>query len=131
MSGSSSLRAARSEINVTPLVDVILVLLVVFMVITPQLARGFTGKVPPRTPGGGPQTPALVLEMDASGPLRLNRQPVSEEELGERLAAALVGQRDRVLFLKVEDGVGYGTLVRVLDVCYGTGGVQSVAFMLE
>jgi len=131
MSGLGSLRAARSEINVTPLVDVILVLLVVFMVITPQLTRGFTGKVPPPTRGGGPQTPALVLEMSAEGGLRLNRQPVSEEELGERLAAALVGQRERVLFLKVESAVSYEALVRVVDTCYGTGGVQSVAFMLD
>lgn len=130
MNADTGGRSARLELNVTPLVDVILVLIVMFMVITPVLPKGFTGKLPEKG-GGGPQSPALVVQVAADGALRLNQQPVPEGELGERVAAALVGQSSRALFLKAEDGVTYDRLVAVMDVCYGEGGASTVAFVPE
>ena len=121
-------RRATPELNVAPLVDVILVLIVMLMVITPVLPKGFTAGLPEGR-GGGPRNPALVLEVASDGSLFLNRQPVPDEELGERVAAALVGRPSRVLFLKVEDGVPYDDLVAVMDVCTSEGGVSTLAFI--
>lgn len=129
MNADTGGRSATLELNVTPLVDVILVLIVMFMVITPVVPKGFTGKLPERAQG--PRSQALVVEVAADGGLRLNQQPVPEGELGERVAAALVGQSSRALFLKAEDGVTYDRLVAVMDACYGEGGASAVAFVPE
>jgi biopolymer transport protein TolR len=119
----------ESAINVTPLVDVVLVLLIVFMVLLPMMPRGFFGNLPKRGAGGN-GADALVLQLLADGSLRLNTKDLSEPELGQRLQALTQAGGRRQLFVDAEDGVSYERLVRVLGVCRHPGGVTSIGFLV-
>jgi len=127
--GNGSLKA-KSQINITPLVDVVLVLLIIFMVIMPILQRGFDGKLPPKRPGGGPEG-SIVLEISSDGTLRVNRQPVTRGDLGEKLHAIFSARPDQPLFVAADDGVHYGEVIQVLDACRMPGGISDIAFILE
>jgi biopolymer transport protein ExbD len=118
-----------SGINVTPLVDVLLVLLIIFMVITPMVQKGFQTQVPKRE-GGGAST-AIVLQLLKDGRMALNRDLVAEGELPARLSAIYATRSDKTLFLDAEDGVRYETVVRVLDACRAPGRAETIGFVLN
>jgi biopolymer transport protein ExbD len=117
-------RGVRAEINVTPLVDVVLVLLIIFMVMTPLALRELSVTVP-RTAAEvvSPDlfTEQIVVGYDARGQARLSGQPVSLAELASRLRAALAARAKKVVFLDVDVEADYGGAVKVMDVCRGAG----------
>ncbi|MBI4701782.1 MAG: biopolymer transporter ExbD [Deltaproteobacteria bacterium] len=107
-----------SEINVTPLVDVVLVLLIIFMVVTPLLEKDIGVKVPAteqvQSASQVPQS-QLVVQLAASGDLRINDRPVDEASYVARLRDILAERFDKTVFVVPEDGANYGRVVRVLD----------------
>jgi biopolymer transport protein ExbD len=113
-----------SEINVTPLIDIVLVLLIIFMVMTPVMLKEIVAKVPQKSTELVPQPPGenpIVVELDARDALTLNGESVAPEALSERVAERLRHDRQKVVFFKIDDDANYGRAVRIMDVCKGAG----------
>src|SRR5437899_2470018 len=92
----------RAAINVTPMIDILLVLLIVFMAIAPGRSDGLDASVPQQNASATaaePENP-VILEIAADGAYRLNSQPVASAELGERLSRVYARRSSKVLFLK-------------------------------
>ena len=114
-----------ADINVTPLVDVVLVLLIIFMVVTPLAQADLPVEIP-RTSTEGPEIrgePQVVVRLDASGQLRIDDVPVATEDHASRLREVLGRQPPgkRRLFFQAEDAVNYAVLVSALDTARGAG----------
>jgi biopolymer transport protein TolR len=113
-----------SEINVTPMIDVLLVLLIIFMVIVPAIPRGEAALAPHPSRGGG-RTDAVVLEVnpgvgDALN-IRINQQPVAQGELQSRLAAIYANRAQRVLFVKGDGRLSFRQIAEVIDIGHAAG----------
>ena len=125
---------ARPVVNVTPLVDVALVVLIIFMVMTPLITKSFWLDVPKPAEGAPPPTnPSdlpLVLTVDANGVLRLNRQEISRDELASRLPGLIAGTKGKVLHLDAADAAPYGDVVDVIDRCRSAG-ASSIAVVTK
>jgi biopolymer transport protein TolR len=123
----------KSDINITPLVDVLLVLLIIFMVITPILQKGFNTQVPQKAPpSAAPQnSTAIVLQIDAGGNMTINKQPVTLQDLGEKLGAIYATRADKVIFVDPDDKTSYDLVVKALDICRGPGRVETIGFVLN
>ncbi|HEX9688815.1 MAG TPA: biopolymer transporter ExbD [Thermoanaerobaculia bacterium] len=121
--GPVSNQAMKNEINVTPLIDVMLVLLILFMIVTPLSQKGLDVHLPETAASNERETvpSELVLEMDQSGELTLNRNRLAPDELHSRLRELLEVRADRTLFLKAHEKLRYQEVVAVLDVVRGSG----------
>jgi biopolymer transport protein TolR len=110
----------NGEINVTPLVDVVLVLLIIFMVVTPLLERAIAVQTPTSEKLETPDEPRpdqIVVQVPKSGVPRVNDEDVALGELVSKLSARLrpLTPRERVVFLVADDDASYGALVAVID----------------
>lgn len=125
MTASNSTRSLASEINVTPMIDVLLVLLIIFMVIVPALPRGEAALIPQTSHRGLSRGDAVVLEVlkgdGASVSFRINQQPVAPGELQSRLAAIYANRAQRVLFLKGDDQLSFTQIAQVIDIGHAAG----------
>jgi biopolymer transport protein TolR len=122
--GNGRKGAPQAEINVTPLIDIVLVLLIIFMVMTPVMLKELVAKVPqkqtenvPRPPGDNP----ILVELDAQDHITLNGDSVTPEAFAERIGDRLAHDRQKIVFFKVADEANYGRTVRVMDLCKGAG----------
>jgi biopolymer transport protein ExbD len=117
-------------INVTPLIDVLLVLLIIFMVISPKKPHRFESQIPQKPPEDQPEQPpdplSLVVTLpQAGGGFKLNQTDVVDlEDLGKQLFKALDGRPGdrKAVFIKAPKSKPYGDVVRVIDVVKGAGG---------
>ena len=113
---------AMNEINMTPMIDVLLVLLIIFMVMQQGLQRGLSVQVPPvqdSPPATRPES--LVLEVEPGGRYLLNRQPIPAGRLEETLAEVFAGRERRVLFVKGAEATPYGEVVGAVDASRAAG----------
>ena len=106
-----------AEINMTPMTDVVMVLLIIFMVVQQSLQRGLIVQVPPPEPPAiDSRVPdALVLQVSAGGKYALNHQPLNGARLREELAAILAPRPRKVLFVAAEGPLTYGEIVAAVD----------------
>ncbi len=129
---------AHPEMNVTPLVDVVLVLLIIFMVITPMMNANFWIHIPRKntqeqpellTPPD-PNTLPIVVSVTEEGQIRINRDLVPDADFTARLRRVLAARADRKIFFDASDQAPYARAVEVLDMARG-GGASHIAVMTE
>jgi biopolymer transport protein TolR len=125
-SGRGRRFAAQGEINVTPLIDIVLVLLIVFMVMTPVTLKELVAKIPQQQSETVPQPPGddpIVVELRADDTITVGGEPVAVEALGDRVGERLRRDRRKVVFFRIDDRASYGRAVRLMDICKGAGAV--------
>jgi biopolymer transport protein ExbD len=133
-SGSGPKRV-RPQMNITPLVDVVLVLLIIFMVVTPLLTKQVWLNVPPKVEEEQPppppgSVPPLVLTVDLQGVTRVNGEVIPREELAGRLVRMVNARADKVVFFDADSTLEYGRALEVMDVVRG-GGVETLAVLAD
>jgi len=114
----------RSEINVTPFVDVVLVLLIIFMVLTPLMLREIGVTIPRKADEEVTADVAaqqLVLHLTDKGEILLAGRPVQLSNLAGHVRTMLAKRRDKLMFVRVDDKVLYGLAVQAMDICRGAG----------
>ena len=120
--GIGGKRGSISDINMTPMIDVLLVLLIIFMVVQQGLQRGLSVQVPPvEDRPVDPSPEALVLEVEPGGRYLLNRTPIPAGQLETRLAEVFAPRQRKVLFVKGAESIPYGTVVGALDASRAAG----------
>ncbi|MEO7937855.1 MAG: biopolymer transporter ExbD [Burkholderiaceae bacterium] len=120
-----------SDINMTPLIDVMLVLLVIFIITAPLLASAIRLELPHSSAASVVSTPATVLlSVDKSGQAFLNDKPVTLNELAQQLAAAAATDPDTELQLRADTAVPYGRVVELMGVAQKAG-LGRIGFIAE
>ena len=123
MSGGGGQGGLQSEINVTPMVDIMLVLLIIFMVVTPFLQQGITVALPKNmtNPDVDPniiKESSIVISVPNDGEYYLGKQRVAKEQLTDKVDTMLKGiknENDRIVYIKSGVGVSYGDVVNVIN----------------
>ena len=121
----SAARRPMSEINVTPFVDVMLVLLIIFMVTAPMMQQGIDVNLPETTTQAlRIQDEPLILSIDAKGKYFLGRREVAPAELAEKLEAIFDGRDSKEIFLRADEKVAYRYVVRALAAARQAGATK-------
>jgi biopolymer transport protein TolR len=121
-----------ADINVTPLVDVMLVLLIIFMVTAPMLHQGISVALP-KTATTNIQTQLedpIVLSISRDGLYYINETPVARGLLRDRLRAILRGRKEKAVLLKADRGLSYGTVIETLDLLNRMG-IESLGLVTD
>lgn len=123
---------AFADINVTPLVDVMLVLLVIFMVTAPLLHQGVEVKLPKSVSQNLPKTAEdpLILSITKSQLYYLNETPIPKGQLRDRMKLILKNRRDKAVYLKADRNLSYGVVVETMDLLNRIG-VESLGMVTE
>jgi biopolymer transport protein ExbD len=118
--------SARGEINVTPLIDIVLVLLIVFMVMTPVMLKELIAKIPQEQSDNTPQPPGdnpIIVSVAANGNITLGSESIAIEQLAGAVGERLTHDRQKVVFFRIDDRASYGRAVKLMDLCKGAGAV--------
>ncbi len=122
MGGNDDERGMMAQINVTPLVDVMLVLLVIFMVTAPMMQQGVQVNLPKaNTKGLNAQEDTVIVSVDRSGRIFINKDEVPAGDLRQRLTDMFATRTKKEVFLKADAGVPYGEVVRAMADIKGAG----------
>jgi len=113
--GGGRFGPALSDINVTPLVDVVLVLLIIFMVTAPMMSRGIDVRLPRTESGSDTTEDRLIVSVDRDSTIYLNDRPVNLALLTERLKSEMERTGTDFVFLRADQDVPYGRVMAVMD----------------
>ena len=112
------------DINMTPMIDVMLVLLIIFMLVVPMSRKAIDLQLPDPTPDdtpSGPPPSQIVLEVLPGNVYRINTQPVTKQDLGKRLKEIYDPRPDKIIFVKGDPAVKYSDVIYAMDVARGSG----------
>ena len=116
--------ALTNDINVTPMIDVLLVLLIIFMMVIPMSRKALDLQLPDPTPqpeSNSPPPSQIVLEVLPGETFKINSQPVTKAELGKRLKEIYDPRPDKIIFVKGDPKVKYSDVITAMDVARGAG----------
>jgi biopolymer transport protein ExbD len=123
----------KSEINVTPLVDVMLVLLIIFMILQPMLQMGYDVNVPPPSPAGVVPPPSgdqIIVSLTTNNEIFLNKERVDRQQLPIRLQEVLRNRGKKPVFFSAEDTVKYEEAMKVMDVVRNNG-AENIGIVMD
>jgi biopolymer transport protein ExbD len=125
-------KGAMSDINITPYIDILLVLLIIFMVITPIRQMDLDVKVPQTSnePGGAPDPSVIVVSVGEAAQLAINQEPTSIGDLGRKLQEIYSKRANKNMFVSASAKLPYGDVVKIIDIAKGAG-VQDVGLLTE
>jgi biopolymer transport protein ExbD len=128
--GSGSM---NSDINITPLVDVVLVLLIIFMVLTPVVQMGYLVKVPPKAPANLPPSAVqdqIVLRLQPEGRVLINKDEMTLNEFPARIREVLRGNTSKMVFFSGSRDVDYEATMNFLDMARASG-AKNIGIIVE
>src|SRR5688572_6707004 len=133
--GKKSGKTATPNVNVTPLVDVALVILIIFMVVTPTMTKTFWLNLPKEEDKNKPppppsKTPPLVITADKAGTIGVNKVLLPRADIAQRLPRMLAAQSGKVLYFDAHDDLPYAEAVKVMDLARA-GGAKSIAMLTK
>jgi biopolymer transport protein ExbD len=123
----------KSDINVTPLVDVVLVLLIIFMVITPVLQMGYLVRVPPKAPANLPPSAVqdqIILRLQPNNRILINKEDVAPEAFPARVREILHGNTSKMVFFSGSREVDYDSTMKFLDLARAAG-CKNIGIIVE
>src|ERR1700704_5775959 len=125
--------SVKSDINVTPLVDVVLVLLIIFMVITPVVQMGYLVRVPPKAPDNLPPSAVqdqIILRLLPEGRILINKDEVPADQFAGRVRDILHGNTSKMVFFSGSPDVDYETTMKFLDTARAAG-AKNIGIIVE
>jgi biopolymer transport protein ExbD/biopolymer transport protein TolR len=128
--GSKGKNRAVPQMNVTPLVDVVLVLLIIFMVVTPLLSKQFWLQLPKQEQSAQPpsENKSVVLSVKKDGAIEINGAPVAKTELREKITRFMAARTEKVVYFDAADDAPYAVTVDAMDVAR-QGGAKTIAIL--
>ena len=130
--GSAGQTSIKSEPNLVPMIDIMLVLLIIFLIVTPLLAAGFRA-VMPKADNLQPspeKDDEVVLGIDQNGAFFLNTRPIREDQLEDQLRAMYASRDDKILYLKADENLKYGQVQKGIEIARQAG-ARMVASITE
>ncbi len=123
----------RSDINVTPLVDVVLVLLIIFMVITPVVQMGYLVRVPPKAPANVPPSAVqdqIIIRLQSADRVFINKEEMALASFPTRIREILRGNTSKMVFFSGARDVDYETTMKFLDLARASG-AKNIGIIVE